>query len=243
MTSSRPPTRRFLRDLLLLGISVGLVCSVCLNIQLEGLRRDFRNLQSDVGVLEIDDPAQVAIGWVLSPPELIPPGVEKAFVWRYRIYLPDNYDPYDRSITRLVSADSPAGAHQGSGWSNRSKAHEYVASVSLIHSDNGWMVRQQSRGMSSTTNLSGDFLIESLDDLIIEPIVTAENPTRSFTADEAICLLRIREKTPATDNDGKPLEDRYRGIAFYLHSAKRSDAFDAWAAGGADSMAEAIANP
>ncbi len=219
---------------------VGLGYSIYFNQRLSKLRQTHTDLRKRVGYLEVENPDKVAITHVPVAEKVIPPGIDGAHVWQYRIYLPANYGPCYRTQRGLVTADSPQGSGgHGSSWSGAEpEPKEELATIALVKHDGNWILCRTAGSGSSSSSMPDEFSLESLDDLVVEPVVR-EGETRVFDTDEAICLFRLREKEFATDRNGMPEKDLYRGLCFYVFSEKHQDAFNAWAEGKTDSMAEA----
>ena len=238
-TSSRP--LRLTRIALSIAAVIGVGCSIHYNQKLARLRQAHSELREQVGFLEVEDPTKVAISYVPYSDESIPPGVTQAYVWRYRMHIPANYGPCYRTQRGLVKADSPQGrGGSGSSWSSSSpEPKEVLATMALIQSDGKWIFCRSAQGSSSTSNMPDEFDIDSLDDLVIETPVSAKDATRTIETDEAICLMRVREKDLAKKRNGETEKDLYRGFAVYLFSSQHKDAFSAWASGKAESMQEA----
>ena len=240
MTAKRSPLRGLLRIILTVVAVVGFGYSIHCNQRLSKLRQTHADLRKSVGLLEIEDPDKVVITHVPVPDEAIPPGVSRAHVWQYRIYIPANYGPCYQTKHGLVKADSPQGkGGEGNSWASpHPEPRETLATMALIKSDGNWLVCRTTDSGSSSSSLPNDFTFESLDDLVVEPVVK-EGETRVFDTDEAICLFRLREKELATNGNGKSEKDLYRGFVVYVFSQQHQDAFKAWATGTASSMKKA----
>ncbi|WP_236622263.1 hypothetical protein [Novipirellula maiorica] len=238
-TRSRP--LRLVRITLSLAVIIGVAGSIGYSRQLAQLRRTYAKLRTQAGELEVDDPTKVAICPMPFLDDDIPPGVDQAYVWRYRVHIPADYGPAFRTQRGLVTADSPQGrGSSGGSWGGSNmESEELLMTMALIHSDGKWRFCRSSGGSSSAGVLPDDFKIESIDDLVIDVPVPADVGTRVFDTDEAICLIRIREKNLAKKRNGKTEENLYRGFVVYMHSNEYKDAFEAWAKGAADSMQEA----
>ena len=240
MSAKRSPLRRLLRIILTTAAVVGFGYAIYYNQRLSKLRQTHTDLRKQVGYLEVKDPSKVTITHVPFSEETIPPGISKAYVWQYRIHLPANYGPCYQTQRGLVKADTPQGkGGRGTSWSSpQPEPKEELATMALVENDGKWIVCSTSGGGSRSSSMPDDFKIESLDDLVVEPVVD-EGETRVFDTDDAICLFRLREKELATDRNGNPEEDLYRGLVVYVFSQQHQDAFKAWATGNASSMKEA----
>ena len=238
---SAKPSRRigWLRIFLTIVAVAGFASSIYYNQKLFKLRQIRADLQKQVGLLEVEDASQVVITHVPVSEETIPPGVNKAYVWQYRIHIPANYAPSYQSINGMVTADSPQG--RGGSGSNTSSPNpepqEALGSVALVQNQDSWMLCHTSMTGSSSLNMPDGFSFETLDEVVVEPVVQ-EGETRTFNVDEAICLFRLREKNPATTGDGENEKQLYRGVVLYLLSQEQQAAFAAWASGNASSMEE-----
>ncbi|MCM2369028.1 hypothetical protein [Aporhodopirellula aestuarii] len=223
-------------------VVVGAVFSIQSNWKLSGLRKTHSKLREQAGFLDVEDPSKVAVSFVPFDKDDIPPGVEQAYVWRYRIHFPANYGTCYKTQRGLVKADSPQGrGGSGSSWSSPKPAAEVVlATMALLKTDGKWIFCRSVGGGSSTSSLPKDFNFEDLDNLVFEPLVSPGDKTRTFETDEAICLIRVREKQLAKKRRGGTEDGLYRGISVYVFNSNHKDAFEAWAKGNATSMKEAM---
>ncbi|MFG0290897.1 MAG: hypothetical protein ACF8CQ_22190 [Rhodopirellula sp. JB044] len=229
-----------LRILLVILAVVGCGYSIVSNQQLSAAREEHMELRKQVGYLKVDDPGKVVVAQIPASDEVVPPFVHQAHVRRFRIHIPSNYGPCFKMQRGLVSANSPRGqGGSGSSWSmGNSEPEEVLSTMALFKHGDKWLMCRSSDGSSSTSSLPKDFVIENLDDFVIDTPVSIGDEARVIDKDEAICLLRFREKELAKKRSGQPREDLYRGFAVYLFSAKHRDAFEAWANGKVDSMKE-----
>lgn len=216
---------------------VGFGYSLHYNQRQSELRLTHAELEKRVGLLKVADPSKVAITHVPVSDDLIPPGISEAHVWQYRIYLPANYGPCYKTRRGLVTADSPRGnGGGGSSWSSpRPEPEESLATMALIKDGDQWLFCRTTGGGSSSSNMPSDFDLESLDNLVVEPVVK-EGETRVFDTDEAICLLRLREPNLATKRNGETEKDLYRGFVVYAFSQQHEAAFKSWENGEVASM-------
>ncbi|MAP09326.1 MAG: hypothetical protein CMM00_11185 [Rhodopirellula sp.] len=224
--------------MMLLLVGIGLL--IHSNLELSTLRRIHADLRDEIGLLEVEDPTQVTMVAVPTPNDVVPPGVEQAHVWRYRIHFPANYGASFSTQGGLVAANSPQGrGGSSSSWGNPNKTpEELLTTIALVKSDGKWICCRDTGGSSSTISLPDDFDLESLDDLVIETPVALGDKSRSFETDEAICLIRLREKNLAKKRNGETENDLYRGFHLYVYGDKHRAAFDAWARGDTTSMQE-----
>lgn len=109
-------------------------------------------------------------------------------------------------------------------------------SVALLKTDTGWLLARTGGGGGGSSNLPKDIDYSNLDSFVVEPVVSPGEKTLSFGSDEAICLLRLRGKEAVKPRKGYP--PLYRGNAVYLLESDRRGAFDDWATGRTDQMAE-----
>ncbi len=238
-TESRP--LRIPRIILILLSLIGIGFSIRCNLELSRLRQTHADLREQVGFLDVADPSQVAISHVPTSDDAVPPGVDQAHLWRYRMYFPANYGASYRMQHGLVKAVSPQGrGGSSSTWSGpKAKSEEALMTIALIKSDGKWILCRSVGGSSSTSSMPKDFDFESLDELVVETPLLPSDKTRTYATDDAICLIRLREKQLAKKRNNKPEKDLYRGFNVYVYGAQHKDAFDAWSQGEATSMKEA----
>ena len=230
--------RRIVPWILALISIAGVVCSLHYGRHLRQLRLEHDALAKQVGLLEVTDPKRVHMSWVPTSDEDIPPGIEAAHVWRFRLYLPANYGPCYYTRSRAIAADSPRsrGGSSSSWGGKKQDPVETVATLALIKADGRWMVSRINGGSSSTASMPNDFELESLEDLVVEPVVNEQTPRKSFSVDDAICLLRIRKKEPIDQNGKGP--NFYPGFVSYLVESDRKNDFEQWMNGKVDQMPE-----
>ncbi|MGI9469317.1 MAG: hypothetical protein ACR2OA_19515 [Rubripirellula sp.] len=232
--------RRFaIRILLTMVIATGLVCTVYLNLRLSSLREVHHDLQMRVGLFEEADSAKVRVVRAGVPEDLVTSEMSDGKIWRYRLSLPAKYQPVYQRYDGLVKADAPGGAGGSSrSWgSPNPEPSEIDFSVSFILDNGQWTLSVSHTGGGSSHAVPHKFPINSVDDLVIEQVVDF-GVTRSFDADEPICLFRIREKNEALNRDGTKKVGLYRGFVFYLCENQSEKAFSAWASGQVSSMQE-----
>ena len=228
-----------LRILLLVLIMIGVAFTIHSTSQLSTLRQRHADLRMNVGLFEQADASKVRVVRAKVPEELLAPGIEDSIVWRFRISFPANYEPCYQSTLGLVKPGSPGG----SGSSNTSfgfpnpEPSESIVSLSFIKDKGEWIFSKNYTGGASTHSVPPAFRIGSLENLVIEQVVDYGD-SRSFDVDEPICLLRIRDKTLATNRDGTPKKDLHNGFSFYVFNAQNEKAFTAWAEGKTASMEE-----
>ena len=88
---------------------------------------------------------------------------------------------------------------------------------------------------STSFSLPKELAYDSPDKLVLDTIVAPGEPIRTFAADEAICLWRLRNKKSTSKKNGTKL---YPGCAIYLYEQAQRDAFVRWNKGETSSMAE-----
>ncbi len=220
---------------------VGFWSSFGHNQRLSELRQIHTSLRKQVGFLEVVDLTKVTITQVPVSDEMIPPELEDAYVWQFRMHLPAEYGPCYQSSAGLSKADAPQRVIGSQAyWSAKNpEPMEELITFALIEDDGNWIFSSSNGGSSNTCHLPDDFAIESLDDLLVEPVVK-EGTTCTFDTNEAICLFRLRERQLATKQNGSVQQGLYRGAAVYVCGEKYQDAFRAWVSGDANSMKEAM---
>lgn len=232
------PFRRVIPWGLALIALAGVVSSFSYSRQLHELRRQRSELTKRVGLLNVTDPERVHVTWVATGEDEIPPGVEEAHVWRFRIYLPANYGPCIYTRSRAVAADSPRSqGGGGSSWSSKEKDPvETQMTIALIKVDGRWMMSRVAENTSSATSFPDDLSFESLGDVVIDTVVSEGEPSTSFSKNDPICLVRVRGKEPIENN--RTEVELYPGFVCYLVEADRRVDLERWARGEVDAMPE-----
>ncbi len=223
--------------LLTVVIATGLACTIYVNLKVTALREAHANLRMRVGLFEETDPAKIHVVRAGVPEELVGPLIGDGKIWRYRLSVPASYHPCYHRHEGLVKEVAPGGTGSTSrhyGRSN-SKPSEINLSISCIQDMGDWRLSVNVTGGGSSQNLPQDFPINKVDNLVIEEVVDF-GITRSFDPDEAICLLRVREKNEARRRDGTKRKGLYRGFVVYMFDKKHSKAFDAWQNGTIPNM-------
>lgn len=231
--------RSALRILLLMVIATGLIFTVSANLRLSSLREVHHELLMRVGLFEESDLTKVHVVRAGVPEDLITSEMSNCKIWRYRLSIPAKYHLCYQNHQGLVKADAPGGLGGSSRtWgSPNPEPSEVVFSVSFVQDNGEWTLSVNHIGGASSHAVPKDFDINSVDDLVVEEVVDF-GVTRSFSADEPICLLRIREKNEALNRDGTKKQGLYRGFVFYLFEKQREKAFSAWASGQVSAMQE-----
>lgn len=235
MTSKTPYRRLANWGLALIAIA-GALTSYHLDRQLRDLRRQRLRLAEQVGLIDATDEDRVYITRVPTGPDDVPPGVQKAHIWRFRIYLPAGYGPCFWTGRRAITADSPRNdGGRDSGWGGKEQDPvETQLTIAMLKTENGWILSRTSGSSASSSSVSKELPLDAFDDLLVEPIVTTETPSKSFSVDEAICVLRLRSHEPLDGREGQPTF--YPGFVTYLFESDRRDAFEQWARGDVDAM-------
>lgn len=236
--SSRGVIRLVLAGCALIGFGF----TIHYNLQRFHLQRVHQELNDRVGLLKIDDPKQVAVMGIPFLPEEIPPGVQKAHVWKFRVYCPSKFDGRSRTYRGLIRPDSPYSAGGSSGGlfgGGNQEPEEITSMVSMVKSDGQWTICYRQGGGSSSFSASDELGLDDINELLVEPIVEP-GQTRVFNVNEAICLFRIRHKEEAVDRSGKPQPGLYQGFAAYLFSQQIEQPFDDWAKGNIETLEEAL---
>ena len=234
--------------LLIVSSIAGAVVSFGYGKTLADLRQEHQNLVSIVGSVEIDDPDRVYITAVSPEAIEIPEWIKNYRIWRFRIYVPADYGVAFLDRRGLIAANSPRGSSSGgSSWGSAKKEPiEIQVTLTLMPTKTGWQICRVSSGGSVTADLPSELDLDSLDDNVLEPIVGIGEPAKSFPADGAICLFRLRSTTPGkSKRSNRPkqkasndLEPLYPGYALYLLDSDRREAFNDWASGKTDRMVE-----
>lgn len=236
----KPKRPRLLTATLVVIAVAGAASSLYYGQRLRKLQHEKVDLARQVGLLDVTDPQRVHIQRVPYSDSDPPPGIEAAYVWRYRLYLPANYGACWMSRSGAIAADSPRNrGGGGSSWGATSKdPEETQLTIALLKSDGRWMISRITDHSASTSSLSGRIEFDTLDDLIIRSVVDEATPAKSFSVHDPICLLRIRSKEPAeSKKDDLTL---YPGVAYYLVESNRRDDFERLANGKIDEMPEPI---
>src|SRR5262245_49467783 len=101
--------RTGLRLTLILIAILGMWFAVHWSLKAQRLQADFQRLAIAVGHLPVDDPTKVYVACVPSDEKL---------VWRFRIYLPANYESREIYGSGQIAADSPRQKFASHGWSS-----------------------------------------------------------------------------------------------------------------------------
>ena len=234
-----PTKNSALRFILLLLFLIGVAFTIHSTSHLSTLRQRHADLRMNVGLFEAADASKVRVVRATVPEELRAPGIEDSIVWRFRLSFPANYEACYQSNLGLVKTGRPGGSGSSSTsyGSTNPKPSEAIVTVSFIKDNGKWICSLDYSGGATSHSVPPAFPIESLENLVIEQVVDYGD-SRSFDVDEPICLLRIRDKTLATNRDGTPKKDLYNGFVFYVFNAQTEKAFRAWEQGKTTSMGE-----
>ena len=238
LANSEAPKRwRFspIAILLFVIILAGACVSAGYTRTVSNLLREEREFAEVFGDMTIKDPSRVAIIAVSPNATDLPPWVDPENVSIFRVYIPANYGPVLRTNSELIAADSPL--HKGGTRSFSDVREPEAVEIKIVISTNfedgrikGSLMTDSISSPLSSTKMQA----KSTDDLVLDTVVKPGQPMRTFAADEAICILRLRDKEPdiKTINQTK----LYSGWAIYLHGETQSDAFDRLADGESSSI-------
>ena len=222
---------RTFRVALMLLVIAGVANSLYYGRQRHELRQELTRLARQVGYLNVEDDTRVHVVAIPETADIIPPGVDAAHIWRFRIYLPTGYSNSVMSWSRVVSADSPrsrGGGGRSSGSPNKEPTESELI-ISLLKTEKGWLLSRKSDGSSGATTLSSELSFDTLDDWVVEPVVTPTSGPKSFAANEPICILRVRGRDAVEPREAEP--PFFPGFVFYMYDSNYQDIMDQWAQG------------
>ena len=222
--------------ILILVIIAGACVSTSYSRTLSRLLREQKDFARLMGEMKIEDPSKVGI--VALPTEVmdLPAWVDPENLRIFRVYIPANYGIALSNNTGLVAADSPLSWSSGGGRSSGPdpEPKEIRIAINTEMSNGRAQFVLQSDSGSTSFLLPKKMKLDSPNDLVLDTAVAPGEPMRTFDANEAICLWRLRNKTPGKKviNDTK----LYPGCAIYLLKRANRDAFNRWASGKSSSM-------
>ena len=221
---------------LILVALAGAFVSANYSRKLSGLLREQNDFEELYGELKVDNPSQVAIVAVPPTAAELPVWISSEDLYIFRIYIPANYGISFSTITGKIASDSPLSNASGGGSSHGAdpEAKEFQLIVSTSKEDGRLKVNLLSDSGSTNLSLPKELSAASPNDLVLETIVKPGDPMRTFDADEAICIWRLRSKTPSK----KMLNDTklYPSCVIYLYETAKRNAFQRWARGASSSM-------
>ena len=206
-SNAKNPPRRKLSSVLLLVVTVaalvvGVGSTILYSIQNESLVAEIQQLETDLGVLDVEDPERVYFVAIEEPdvPAVIAEHAER--VWQYRCYLPPKYDYSRFGGDGLVSADGfYCSGSGGASWSSPDPAAiNKLMTISVTRKRERFELRvylgnQQSGGSLRYRNLEN----LKLEDFVIEPVLASGQENCSFSRDDIIPILRIYDPASATE--------------------------------------------
>ena len=208
------------------------------NRTLSNLRREQSNLEKTFGELKIDDPLKVAI--IAVPPTAtgLPVWIDLEDVWIFRVYIPANYGLSYSTNNGQIAADSPLSTSSsgGSSGGGTPDAKEFQLIVSTSEEEGRLKVHMLNNTGSTKISVPKEFNDASPDNLVLETIMEPGDPMKTFDVDEAICIWRLRSKTPVKKmiNNTK----LYPSCTIYMYESNKRNAFKRWERGDSSSMNE-----
>ena len=236
--SEAPKSSRFnlITIILILLALAGAYVSLGYSRTLSDLRRQQNDFEKQFGDLKIEDPSKVAIVAVPSTAAQMPPWVTAEDVWIFRVRIPANYATSFSTTTGKVAADSPLTTSSGGGGSDSAspEAREFQLVISTSKNDETLKVNLFTQSGSTALSPPKELNVDSMDELVLETIMEPGDPMRTFTADEAILIWKLRSKTPSD----KMLNHTklYPSCAIYMYESAQRTAFKRLQRGKSSSM-------
>ncbi|MDB4766233.1 hypothetical protein OAG71_00950 [bacterium] len=221
---------------LILIALVGAFISAGYSRKLSNLLRQQNEFEKLFGEMNVEDPSKVAIVAVSPTATELPVWVASEDIWSFRVHIPENYGVSFSTTTGMIAADSPLSTSSGGGSASGGKpeASEFLLTVSTSKEDGRLKVNLFGSSGSSSLSLPKELALGSPDDFVLDMIASPGDPMQTFDADEAICIWKLRTKTPSD----KMLNNTklYPSCAIYMYEKARRDAFRRWERGKTSSM-------
>lgn len=171
------------------------------------LTAKIRHLETELGVLNIDDPSRVYFSTIEKPflPDVIAEHVER--VWQYRYYFPPGYEFKKSDGAGRIAAD---GFYWTGGtstsWSSPSEVaiHKRM-SISIRKNDKSYEIFIDYGGGTQSCRWRPKNSQANLDDFVIEPVLVNDQRDCSYAQDEIIPIFRIYDPASAKE---KKIGDR-----------------------------------
>ena len=225
---------------LILTALVGGVVSTVYSRKVSSLLRQQREFHELFGELKIEDPSAVAIVAVKPTAKGLPAWLDPENTWIFRIRVPANYEVSFSTNSGLIAADSPLSTAGGSysSYGVNPEAEEFQIVVSTSNESGRKRVHLRTKSGSRILPLPKELERGSSDKWVLDTVVAPGDAMKTFAADEAICIWKLRSKTPSKKRlKGTEL---YPGCEIYLYDKGRHDAFKRWKRGETSSMEDLI---
>ena len=203
------------------ALAVGFGGTIFYSIQNESLVAEIQQLESDLGVLEIEDPERVYFVAIEEPDVPAVIAEHAGRVWQYRCYLPPNYDYSRFGGDGLVSADGfYCVGRSSSSWSSPNPAAiNELMTINVTRKRDHFDLRVYIGGQQSSGRLRcRDFEKSKLEDFVIEPVLASGEENCSFSRDDIIPILRFYDPASATE---KVVAGRKRTCLLYTSPSPR----------------------
>jgi hypothetical protein len=210
--STQKPRFRFrfaVRIVLGVLAALGIWRAIVSSMQVSAVRVELDRLAKTLGYITVKDPKKV---YVLALP------TEGKNIWRFRLYLPANYEWSESHYSGRISATTPrlTGGSGGRGWSaGRTEPVDFLLTIGCFKEPQGWELHTSSynsRGSVGLGNNALSQLLENPESLVVECV--GQNGPAEFAVDEPVCLLRFRAPEPVADHDSD--DPLYEGFYFYV---------------------------
>lgn len=206
---------------------LGIIAFVFLTNENKQLSADVRQLEAELGKMDIEDESRVYVAEVASPD--VPPEIEYHLlgIWQFRCYLPPNYDFIKWNGSGKISKDGIF--HQGgsgSSWGTPKKESiHHLLTISMQKRGEHILAFYSFEGSSGTTSWS-DLTSENFDQLTTQKLVRSERGPRSFDANTILPLLRVFNPHSTEDKKvGDKTITTYSGGQFILCPKSREREF------------------
>ena len=222
--------------ILILVALTGAFVSASYSHTLSDLLREKSDFEKLFGELKVDDPSRVAIISISPTAVELPTWVDSENLSVFRVRIPANYNLSFSTNSGMIAADSPLSTSHGGGSTHGAKteAMEFQLIVNTTRENGRLKVSLLSYSGTSLLSTPKKLSVASPEDLVLDTIMKPGEPIRTFSADEAICIWRLRSKTP-----GKKMLNNtklYPSCAIYMYQASKRNAFQRWARGQSSSM-------
>ena len=215
----------FLRVMLCIAALVGIWCSIGASRQVATLQVELERFTKAVGYMPIKDPTKV---YVLALPG------ESEHVWRFRVYLPPNYDAHEAYRYGQISGSTSRHRSASGGASSTGvvpEPVEYFVTIAFLKEKDHWELHTSTRNSRGCGGLGQEFekLIETPNALDIE-VAGADGPEQ-FDTDEPICLIRMRDRQPVKNQGADKDKDKddpfYNGFFYFIVPRPALPSFEA----------------
>ena len=192
------------------------------------LRTEVSQLEAELGLMKIED-LNRAYFVEIEKPE-VPSEVAKQLdqIWQFRCYLPPFYDLHEFRGIGSVTKEGVYCSGIDAGYRSRSEYHpvNVLVTIAISKKEDYWEVYYSYGGEIQISKWRPARTDLSVDELVVQKLVSSKLGTRSFDADTILPLLKLYDPKTTVDRviDGNK-HSTYDGVIYSIYPKRRASDF------------------